>query len=106
MSYNEPIINMKIHKTISPQTMEIIALIQANRLMILRELYQCRNNVCGCDIVRDLNIPKDLLSYHIKWLRETGYISETKCGRRKNYEINQNKLDFVREVLKITKVIK
>jgi len=92
-------------KTIKPITEELIFLFNENKLRILSELYVCESTNCGCDLVEKLGISKDLLSYHIRTLRERGYIEEIRCGRRKNYVISQTKLSLVSDVLRLTHLI-
>lgn len=90
---------------INPITEELIFLFNENKLRILKELYLCESANCGCDLVEKLGISKDLLSYHIRTLRERGYIEEVKCGRRKNYVIGQEKLGLVGDILRLTHLI-
>lgn len=73
--------------------------------MILFTLYNCTNCVCGNDIIESLDIPKNLLSYHIKTLREKGFIEETKEGRRKNYVLKPEKYEFTKKVLETVGLI-
>lgn len=77
------------------------------RIRILYTLFKCskKNNICGCDLVDKLGIAKNLLSYHIKMLRDKGLIHEVKCGKKKNYSIRHKKEDFVKKVLKIVELI-
>jgi len=86
-------------------TKEIIFLFNEQKLLILKELFGCPNEKCGCDLKEKLGITKDLLSYHIKSLRELGYLEEAKCGQRKRYSITQDKYQTVKEVLKTAKLI-
>lgn len=90
---------------LNPKTTEIISLFNESKLMILKALYKCKEDVCGCDLVEKLKIPKNLLSYHIKTLRESGFIEEKKCGKMKNYQITKENLDKVEEILKVVELI-
>jgi ArsR family transcriptional regulator len=78
-----------------------------NRIMILHTLYTCekKEQICGCDIVEKLDIPKNLLSYHIKVLREAGLIEEEKCGKRKIYQIPEDKHKTIKKALEVVKLI-
>jgi len=80
-------------------------LFNENKLRILAALYFCQDNVCGCDLIEKLNIPKNLLSYHIKILREEKIIEEVKCGVRKNYSICRDKQQFIKHVLQTVELI-
>lgn len=90
---------------ISNKSREILSLFNENKLLILKSIYLCNENVCGCNLVEELSIPKNLVSYHIKTLREKGYIEEVKCGKNKKYKITAKKLDKVEEILKILELI-
>ncbi len=86
---------------------ENLWLFDENRLLILRTLYLCEteSNLCGCDLTEKLQIKKNLLSYHIKVLRENDIIEEIKCGRKKEYVICDNKIELVSQVLNIVNLI-
>jgi ArsR family transcriptional regulator len=78
-----------------------------NKLLILEALYKCKQDkqLCGCDLTDKLDIPKNLLSYHIKILRENGYVEEEKCGQKKNYFLADNKLDKIETILQAVELI-
>ena len=82
-------------------------LFDENRLLILRKLYLCDQDskLCGCDLTKELNIRKNLLSYHIRVLRENGIIEEVKCGRKKEYVICDDQIELVSQVLSIVNLI-
>lgn len=85
---------------------EKLAIFNENKLLILKQLYECDDFLCGCDLVDNLKLPKNLISYHISMLKDLGYIEETRCGRNKNYRIKREKIDKVRKILEITELIK
>ena len=85
--------------------MKNVWLFNENKLLILNSLYKCRDDVCGCDLVDKLDIPKNLLSYHIKTLRDKGFIREVKCGNRKHYTVDPKKEKTVKKVLEIVELI-
>lgn len=64
-------------------------------------LQQCSDHLCGCDITEQLDLPKNLLSYHISKLTEHGIVTATKCGRRKQYIIAPDKRKFVAELIEL-----
>jgi ArsR family transcriptional regulator len=79
-----------------------------NKILILEKLYHCyqESDICGCDLVEELEIPKNLLSYHIKILREKGFVEEEPCGKKKNYTISEAKLGQVKNILAAVELIK
>ncbi len=83
----------------------ILSLCNKTKLLILKAIYLCNDNICGCDLVERLDIPKNLISYHIKTLRKAGFITEVKCGKNKRYEISKNKFNKVKELLKVLELI-
>ena len=89
--------NNKLDKTLS--------VFNENKLLILKNLFHCQDHLCGCDLVDSLDLPKNLLSYHIKGLRELGYIEETKCGKSKQYRICGDKEQKVKQILELTELI-
>ncbi|MBN1968677.1 MAG: winged helix-turn-helix transcriptional regulator [Candidatus Delongbacteria bacterium] len=87
------------------QQIKNLWLFNDKKLRILHTLYKCQNDVCGCDLIDKLDIPKNLLSYHMKMLRENKIIEEVKCGVRKNYSICKDKQSFVKNVLQTVELI-
>jgi DNA-binding transcriptional ArsR family regulator len=76
-----------------------------NKLLILQFLFNCTDITCGCDLIEELNIPKNLLSYHIKQLEELGMIEESRCGRRKQYKIKTYSKAKVKKILEAVELI-
>jgi ArsR family transcriptional regulator len=78
-----------------------------NKLLILEALYNCKqdSDICGCDLVEELDIPKNLLSYHIKILRKKGFVDEEPCGKKKNYTLSENKIESVEKILQAVEII-
>lgn len=95
---------MKIEK-ISQITKDIIFVFNEQKLLILKSIYECKDDICGCGLIEKTGLTKDLLSYHIKSLRERGFIEEVKCGVKKNYQISPAKIESVVEILKTAKLI-
>ena len=83
-----------------------MGLFNESKLLILKELFLCEEEICGCNLVAKLDLPKNLVSYHIKMLREMGIVEEQKCGKSKHYRIVRNELERIEKILKITEVIK
>jgi len=83
-------------------------LFEEKKLLILKSLYECskKNKLCGCDLVDGLSLKKNLLSYHIKVLKEKGYIQEMKAGRHCQYSLKKEKLSEIKRILSITGLVK
>ncbi len=93
------------HSKVNQTTRDIIFVFNEHKLLILQNLYDCKDDVCGCDLIDKLKIRKDLLSYHIKSLRDRGFIEEIKCGVKKKYSITKNKNEIVKNILTTAKLI-
>jgi len=90
---------------LKPITNDIIFVFNEQKLLILREIFMCDDDICGCDLTEKTGLSKDLLSYHIKSLRTRGFLEEVRCGVRKNYSISPAKFELVKEILKTAKMI-
>ena len=55
------------------------------RLAVLRALQG--GTTCVCELAPKLNMAPNLLSYHLRILRETGLVEGTKRGRRIEYRV-------------------
>lgn len=75
------------------------------KIIILQFLYNCYKQPYGCELVNSLDIPKNLLSYHLKTLVDQGYVDFIRKGRKKHYRINPLKRHKVREILKTLDLI-
>lgn len=49
-----------------------------------------------CELQADLDMPSNLLSYHLRILREAGLVSGTRRGRRTDYRIRAEGLEALR----------
>lgn len=92
---------MKLNKP----TLEKLKIFNDNKILILLALYKCEDVLCGCDLVELLKMPKNLLSYHMKYLVKLGYVSEKKCGKKKHYKIKTTRRDEVEAILKMVEAI-
>lgn len=95
---------MKTSK-LKPITSDIIYILNEHKLLILREIFNCKDDICGCDLVKRVGISKDLLSYHIKTLRDRRYVEEVRCGRNKKYAISRRKHELVEKILNLLELI-
>lgn len=82
-----------------------LAVFEENKLLILKQLYRCQNQLCGCDLINILGLPKNLISYHIKLLISLGYVEAVRCGRKKNYKIVSTQRPKVKKILEIVGLI-
>lgn len=80
-------------------------LFEKNKLLILQALYQCKNHLCGSDFIDHLDIPKNLVSYHLKSLREAGYVEAKRDGRKKNFQLNPQKISEVTKILEVVNLL-
>lgn len=85
--------------------MKYIHIFDKNKLLILKSLFDCQDDICGCDLIERLNIPKNLLSYHISILIKNKLLKESRCGNKKIYTLSDNKIDDVKKVLKAVHLI-
>lgn len=76
-------------------------LFDENRLLILRQLYKLKGDLCGKDLVNYLDIPKNLLSYHMSVLREKKYIKEVRKGKKKIYTLDKRREKQVEKILDV-----
>ena len=61
------------------------------RLAILSELHRGTN--CVCELVPKLGLAPNLLSYHLRVLREAGLVEGTRRGRRIEYRVRLKGLE-------------
>ncbi len=82
-----------------------LAVFNENKLMILKRLYECDDFMCGCDLVQQLDLPKNLISYHVTMLEDLGFIEAIRCGRNKNYRVKNTSRGKVKKILEVTELI-
>lgn len=63
------------------------------RLRILDELSGCKT--CVCDLQQTIDIAPNLLSYHLRVLREAGLVVATRRGRWVDYEMAASAGDLI-----------
>lgn len=67
------------------------------RLGVLRRLAQ--NTACVCDLQPPEPIAANLLSYHLRVLRDAGLVTASKRGRWVDYELAADALDRLHRAL-------
>lgn len=73
------------------------ALGEPNRLRILAHLRA--GEACVCEVQEALDIPANLLSHHLKVLREAGLVTGTRRGRWIDYRVDPTNLALLAAVL-------
>lgn len=91
---------------INKKVKENLGIFNETKISILYALFECKDFLCGCDLVEKVDIPKNLLSYHLKSLRQLDLIEETRCGQKKQYKIKEDKKEKVLKILKVLEIIK
>ena len=64
---------------------------EPNRLKIICQLKE--GELCVCELIERLKLPQNLLSHHLKSLREFGLLESRKEGQRVYYALNQERLN-------------
>jgi ArsR family transcriptional regulator len=81
------------------QTIEFLNIIsEENRLKIICLLK--KEEKCVCDIWQYLNLPQNLISHHLKVLRNFGLVSSKQEGLKVIYSINKK---IIKKYLKLLK---
>lgn len=76
---------------------------EENRLKILCILNK-ENEVCVCHILDQLKLPQNLVSHHLKTLKDFGLINVRKEGRWMHYSINKKEINkYIKLLDKILK---
>lgn len=71
-----------------------------NRLRILCLLKE-QKEVCVCEIFKALDLPQNLVSYHLGKLKEAGFVISRKEGANVIYQLGQKKIDDFINLIKI-----
>lgn len=71
-----------------------------NRLRIIACL--STGEKCVCQLTEAIDIPQNLMSHHLKTLRENGLVKDDRRGRWVYYSLN---VDGLKELLNLTRVV-
>lgn len=91
--YSKKIISKEITK--SAQLLKVVA--DENRLQILQMLQS--GEKCVCEIWQHLGLPQNLISHHLKVLKDFNLISSRKEGLWVFYKINKPELSKLNSLL-------
>jgi ArsR family transcriptional regulator len=84
-------------ESLEAQAQAFKALGEPTRLRILAHLQAGES--CACEVQAALDLPANLLSHHLKVLREAGLVHGTRRGRRVDYRIEPTALALLASVL-------
>lgn len=71
-----------------------------NRLRILCILQeQQKKNICVCDIWQYLDLPQNLVSHHLKVLKDFGLVKSKKVGTSVIYSLNIKNIELYKDLL-------
>ncbi len=96
IDYNSIMIESKIID-LKQLSQQFKALGDPSRLQILALL--ANNQHCVCDLQSSIGIPANLLSHHLKVLKEAGLVQATKRGRWVDYKLNGNAIELLKTAL-------
>jgi ArsR family transcriptional regulator len=71
------------------------AVADPKRLQML-DLLSC-GTMCACDFTEKLEASQPNISHHLKILKEAGLVAANKRGRWVDYNLNQEKIDWLQE---------
>lgn len=98
MGYHGPVNSTKIGSSSTELLLErLAALADPIRLEVVSQLSGGAR--CVCDLQEVVDAAPNLLSYHLKVLREAGIIAGTRRGRWIDYSLVEGALDEVRSAL-------
>ena len=68
-----------------------------NRLKIIEIL--SKHNVCGCNILKNLNVTQPTLSHHMKVLTDAGLVMPIKKGNKVVYQLEKENFARISEYI-------
>jgi len=86
-----------IPKEITKSTQLLKAIADENRLQIFQMLQS--GEKCVCEIWKNLGLPQNLISHHLKVLKDLNLISSRKEGLWVFYKINKSELSKLNSLL-------
>lgn len=73
-------------------------ILQYNRVRILNLLL--KKETCACEIIKQLNLPNNLISHHLKVLQDMGILKSRKIGLHRKYSIRRNQKKQICRLIK------
>lgn len=92
------IVSISPEQSLEADSALLAAVADPTRLSILRQL-ATGEPTCVCELHVDPTIPPNLLSYHLKVLREARLVETTRRGRRIDYALATGALDRLHSAL-------
>jgi len=80
--------NDEDYKKIEESTELLKAISEPNRLRILCVL--SKKKICVCELAQELNIPQNLISFHLKTLYDVGILKKEREGNTIYYAIKKD----------------
>lgn len=90
--------SISLEQSIEVDASLLAAVADPTRLAILRQL-TATTPTCVCELSVGPTIPPNLLSYHLKVLRDAGLVETTRRGRRIDYALTADALDRLHAAL-------
>ncbi len=75
------------------------SILSLQRISILNHLLD--GEACVCEMVSDLAIKHNALSYHLNILTEEGFLNSNRQGRHIRYSIKTDKRDCVKKIFSL-----
>lgn len=63
-------------------------------------LFLLKNRYCVCELTEKINLPQNLVSYHLKALKDFNLIYRFKKGRKNFYLVNKKELNKYLKLIK------
>jgi DNA-binding transcriptional ArsR family regulator len=93
--------NSKKQKELQSIKNDFDILNDVNRLRILC-LLKKHKEICVCEIYEALNLPQNLVSYHLGKLKEAGFVTSRKEGANIIYQSGEKKIAKFFDFLRLT----
>ena len=92
----------KVQKNIKELKKDLEVLNDENRLRILCLLRE-HEELCVCDIYESLDLPQNLVSYHLGKLKEAGFLESKKQGAKVIYKQDKKGVKTFKKLISLLK---
>jgi ArsR family transcriptional regulator len=89
--------NINIGVTMKEYAMLFKALSDENRIKIVQMIQN--GETCACTLIEGLDITQPTLSYHMKYLTDSGLIESRKDGNWTRYKLKEHSILLLREFI-------